>query len=239
MLTVADLPLFFRPGTAMLRVYAHARPYLNVHQRRGGRGRGDERLTTSTNGSTRMASPTYSDQPHPGAQKITAAVRPDLQSPARAGRDGRAPQPPRRGAALYDLRREPAHEPGNVPEHADGAGQRACGTGPAGGRSDLRVAGRHSGAVGCSGGQRIRADSVYRGAHSLAVKVEDSTGAVVCQSASVAFNVRQSSVLAPNSPLAAPPPVAPSTTGGADHAAAASPLASPPAARAHARRRGR
>jgi hypothetical protein len=39
--------------------------------------------------------------------------------------------------------------------------------------------------------------SVYRGAHSLAVKVEDSNGAVVCQSPSVPFNVRQASVLAP------------------------------------------
>jgi len=46
--------------------------------------------------------------------------------------------------------------------------------------------------------------SVYRGAHSLAVRIEDGTGAIVCQSASVPFNVRQPSVLAPNSPLNRP-----------------------------------
>ena len=46
--------------------------------------------------------------------------------------------------------------------------------------------------------------SVYRGAHSLAVKIEDASGAVVCQSPSVPFNVRQPSVLAPNSPLNRP-----------------------------------
>jgi len=54
-------------------------------------------------------------------------------------------------------------------------------------------------------------NSVYRGAHSLAVKIEDSAGAVVCQSASVPFNVRQASVLAPNSPLAPPSTEAPAT----------------------------
>jgi len=40
--------------------------------------------------------------------------------------------------------------------------------------------------------------SVVRGTHALATKVEDATGAVVCQSASVIFHVRQPSVLAPN-----------------------------------------
>ena len=47
-------------------------------------------------------------------------------------------------------------------------------------------------------------NSVYRGAHTLSVKVEDSSGAVVCQSANVPFNVRQASVQAPNSPLNRP-----------------------------------
>jgi hypothetical protein len=46
--------------------------------------------------------------------------------------------------------------------------------------------------------------SVFRGAHSLVVKIEDASGAVVCQSPSVTFNVRQPSVLAPNSPLGRP-----------------------------------
>jgi hypothetical protein len=40
--------------------------------------------------------------------------------------------------------------------------------------------------------------AVVRGTHSLATKIEDATGAVVCQSASVIFHVRQPSVLAPN-----------------------------------------
>jgi len=40
--------------------------------------------------------------------------------------------------------------------------------------------------------------SVVRGTHALTVKVEDASGTVVCQSASVIFHVRQPSVLAPN-----------------------------------------
>jgi hypothetical protein len=48
-------------------------------------------------------------------------------------------------------------------------------------------------------------NSVYRGAHTLSVRVEDATGTVVCQSASVPFNVRQASVLSPaNAPLPRP-----------------------------------
>ena len=41
---------------------------------------------------------------------------------------------------------------------------------------------------------------VFRGAHQLAVRVEDASGQTVCQSQAVPFFVRQASVLAPNSP---------------------------------------
>ena len=40
--------------------------------------------------------------------------------------------------------------------------------------------------------------AVVRGTHSLTVKVEDASGAVVCQSGSAVFYVRQPSLLAPN-----------------------------------------
>jgi hypothetical protein len=153
----------------------------------------------------------YSDQPHPGAQKI------QLQSAQTYKAQGqRAPtviprnRPP--GAQAYTscvVSRPTSQEmfqntqtvPASV--HVE---------------PDLRAGDRISVLLdGTPVQSDIPADSefalnsVYRGAHSLAVKVEDSTGAVVCQSPSVAFNVRQSSVLAPNSPLAPPPPVAPST----------------------------
>jgi hypothetical protein len=45
---------------------------------------------------------------------------------------------------------------------------------------------------------------LVRGSHSLSVRVENATGAVVCQSAGVTFNVHQPSVLAPNLPAVRP-----------------------------------
>jgi hypothetical protein len=40
--------------------------------------------------------------------------------------------------------------------------------------------------------------SMVRGTHALSVKVQDASGAVLCQSASVVFHVSQPSLLAPN-----------------------------------------
>jgi hypothetical protein len=47
-------------------------------------------------------------------------------------------------------------------------------------------------------------NGLVRGSHSLAVRVEDANGAVVCQSAGVTFNVHQPSILAPNLPAVRP-----------------------------------
>src|SRR5580693_8081615 len=146
----------------------------------------------------------YSDQPHPGAQKI------QLQSAQTYKAQGqRAPpviprnRPP--GAQAYTscvVSRPTSQEmfqntqtvPASV--HVE---------------PDLRAGDRISVLLD---GAPVSADipvdsefalnSVYRGAHSLVARVEDSTGAVVCQSPSVTFNVRQSSLLSPNSPLAPP-----------------------------------
>ena len=51
--------------------------------------------------------------------------------------------------------------------------------------------------------------SVFRGAHQLAARIEDASGATVCQASAVPFYVRQASVLAPNSPLAPSSPNSP------------------------------
>jgi hypothetical protein len=153
----------------------------------------------------------YSDQPHPGAQKIQLQAAQTYKAP---GQRAATVTPRNRpsGAQPYTTcvvsrptSQEMFQNTQSVPAsvHVE---------------PDLRAGDRVSVLLD---GAPVQSDipvdsefalnSVYRGAHSLAVKVEDSTGAVVCQSPSVAFNVRQSSVLAPNSPLASPPPVAPST----------------------------
>lgn len=153
----------------------------------------------------------YSDQPHPGAQKI------QLQSAQTYKAQGQ------RAATVVPRNRPAGAQPYTTCVVSRPTSQEMfqnTQTVPASVHvePDLRAGDRISVLLdGTPVQSDIPADSefalnsVYRGAHSLAVKVEDSTGAVVCQSASVAFNVRQSSVLAPNSPLAAPPPVAPST----------------------------
>jgi Domain of unknown function (DUF4124) len=152
----------------------------------------------------------YSDQPHPGAQKIQLQAVQTYKAPSQRGATV-VPRNRPSGAQPYTTcvvsrptSQEMFQNTQSVPAsvHVE---------------PDLRAGDRVSVLLD---GAAVQSDipvdsefalnSVYRGAHSLAVKVEDSTGAVVCQSPSVAFNVRQSSVLAPNSPLAPPPPVAPS-----------------------------
>jgi hypothetical protein len=154
----------------------------------------------------------YSDQPHPGAQKIQVQA---VQT-YKAAAGPRAPQAPvpksRSSAPAYTacvLSRPTSQEmfqnTQTVPAvvHVD---------------PNLRAGDRVSvlldGAPVMSDvptDTEFELNSVYRGAHSLAAQIEDSAGAIVCQSPSVPFNVRQASVLAPNSPTAPVSPEAPQT----------------------------
>jgi hypothetical protein len=152
----------------------------------------------------------YSDQPHPGAQKIQVQAAQTYKAPGQRAATV-VPRNRPSGAQPYTTcvvsrptSQEMFQNTQSVPAsvHVE---------------PDLRAGDRVSVLLDGAAVQsdipvdsEFELNSVYRGAHSLAVKVEDSTGAVVCQSASVPFNVRQSSLLAPNSPLASPPPVAPS-----------------------------
>jgi hypothetical protein len=146
----------------------------------------------------------YSDQPHPGAQKIQVQAVQTYKAPAE-----RAPAVTARRSApagpVYSacvVSRPTSEEvflntqtvPASV--HVD-----------PGLRAGDRLAVLLDGALVPANiplDSEFMLTSVFRGAHSLAVRVEDSTGAVVCQSPSVMFNVRQPSVLAPNSPVGRP-----------------------------------
>jgi len=153
----------------------------------------------------------YSDQPHPGAQKIQIQAVQTYKAPPGQRTPAIAPRRTSTAGAYSTcvLSRPTSQEmfqntqtvPASV--HVE---------------PDLRAGDRISVLLD---GAPVPADipvdsefalnSVYRGAHSLVARVEDSTGAVVCQSPSVTFNVRQSSLLSPNSPLAPPATVAPET----------------------------
>jgi Domain of unknown function (DUF4124) len=145
----------------------------------------------------------YSDQPHPGAQKIQVQAVQTYKAPAQhapapaAAFRNSAPAGPVYSACVVS---RPTSEevfmntqtvPASV--HVDPAV-----------RPGDRLAVLLDGAPVTA---NIPLDSefnltpVYRGAHSLSVRVEDATGAVLCQSPSVTFNVRQASLLAPNSPV--------------------------------------
>ena len=154
----------------------------------------------------------YSDQPHPGAQKIQIQEAQTYKAPVGQRAPPAIPRRPSTAAAYSTcvVSRPTSQEmfqntqtvPASV--HVE---------------PDLRAGDRISVLLdGAPVSADIPADSefalnsVYRGAHSLVARVEDSTGAVVCQSPSVTFNVRQSSLLSPNSPLAPPPTVAPPST---------------------------
>jgi len=144
----------------------------------------------------------YSDQPHPGAQKIQVQAVQTYKAPAA------------QRTAPYALRNAapagPVYSSCAVTRPTSQEMFQNTQTVPAsvhvdpGLRAGDRVAVLLDGAPVASTipiDSEFTLNSVYRGAHTLSVRVEDSTGAVVCQSASVPFNVRQASVLAPNSPL--------------------------------------
>ena len=154
----------------------------------------------------------YSDQPHPGAQKIQIQAIQTYKAPP----GQRAPPAMARGRTSAG----PVYSTCVVSRPTSEEMFQNTQTVPASVHvePDLRSGDRVSVLLdGTPVPSSIPVDSefalnsVYRGAHSLSVKVEDLTGAVVCQSPSVTFNVRQSSVLAPNSPLAPPATTAPST----------------------------
>jgi hypothetical protein len=146
----------------------------------------------------------YTDQPHPGAQKLqlqgaqtysaAAAQRGSNAAAAAASRRPTTPAGPIYSAC--EVTRPTSEEvfmnASSVPAsvHVD-----------PGLRSGDRLSVMLDGAplpVNTPLDTEFMLSAVVRGTHSLATKIEDATGAVVCQSASVIFHVRQPSVLAPN-----------------------------------------
>jgi hypothetical protein len=150
----------------------------------------------------------YSDQPHPGAQKIqlqgaqtysSAAGRPSAAATAAAGR--RAATPPAAGPAYTACS---VIRPTNDEVFVNASSVPAAVHLDPGLRDGDKVSVMLDGAplpVGTPIETEFMLASVVRGTHALTAKVEDASGAVVCQSASVMFHVRQPSALAPNTPL--------------------------------------
>ena len=149
----------------------------------------------------------YSDQPHPGAQKIQLQAAQTYKA-STSSSQSRPPAPPplpkSSSAPIYTctVSRPAAQEmfqntdvvPANV--HVD----------PPLRPTDHLSVTLDGAAVPTTvtPDSEFSLNSVFRGAHQLAVKIEDASGATLCQSQGVPFYVRQASVLAPNSPLLRP-----------------------------------
>lgn len=146
----------------------------------------------------------YSDQPHPGAQKIEVQA---AQTYKGSGQRFANPVPRSSGASgpVYSACAITRPTPDEVFMNTAAA--------PASVHVDpgLRPSDRLAVLLDGTPVQSSVAPDVEftlaglaRGTHSLSVRVEDSSGAVVCQSAGVTFNVHQPSVLAPNLPAVRP-----------------------------------
>jgi Domain of unknown function (DUF4124) len=150
----------------------------------------------------------YSDQPHPGAQKIevqaaqtynSSAGRSSNAAAVAAARNG-APSGPAYSACAVirplpdEMFTNTTVAPASV--HVD-----------PGLRPTDRIAVLLDGTpvqASITPDSEFTLTGLLRGTHSIAVRVEDKTGAVVCQSAGVTFNVHQASALAPNLPAVRP-----------------------------------
>jgi hypothetical protein len=151
----------------------------------------------------------YSDQPHPGAQKIQVEAAQTYKGSSSQARSSASAAPPPKTASAptysCSVSRPAAQEmfpntdmvPASV--HVE----------PPLRPTDRLFVTLDGAAVPATVSPDAEFDltSVLRGAHQLAARIEDASGATLCQSQPVPFYVRQASVLAPNSPLApnAPP----------------------------------
>jgi len=148
----------------------------------------------------------YTDQPHPGAEKIQLQGA-QTYSAAAAQRASAAPAVPgARRSAAPKAAAGPAYSCNLTRPNNDEVFENASSV-PAAVHVDpaLRDGDRISvtldGAplpVNAPVDTEFMVSSVVRGTHALTARVEDATGAVVCQSASVMFHVRQPSVFSPN-----------------------------------------
>ena len=143
----------------------------------------------------------YSDQPHPGAQKLdisgaqtyesqdaaVAAPPATTARPAAAGPATCAIDSPASGQVLIDTYSLTGHV--SLGRPADGE------------QPMLRLDGQDiSALLGADGGFTV--SQIDRGDHTLTLQVNNAQGDVSCQASAVTFSIRQRSVIPPSAPTA-------------------------------------
>ena len=148
----------------------------------------------------------YSDQPHPGAQKIQVEAAQTYKASASQVRAPALPPPtPKSAAAPAYTCSVSRPAPQEMFQNTDAVPASVHVDPPlrAGDQLLVTLDGAPVPATVASDAE-FTLTSVFRGAHQLAARVEDASGATLCQSSAVPFCVRQPSVLAPNSPVLRP-----------------------------------
>ncbi len=148
----------------------------------------------------------YSDQPHPGAQKIQVQAAQTYKASAAQVRSSAAPPPPpKSGAAPTYTCSVSRPAPQEMFQNTDVV-PASVHVDPALRAGDHLLVTLDGAAVPATvtPDAAFTLTAVFRGAHQLAARIEDASGATLCQATTVPFYVRQASVLAPNSPLLRP-----------------------------------
>jgi hypothetical protein len=146
----------------------------------------------------------FSDQPHPGTEKVTLAqpqTYPSGPPPAGSQPGPRAPSVPaaQRGPFRYDSCKivQPANDEVLLdPEMVMLRAQ----VSPSVRQSDQVTLSLDGLAIQGQGQLEARIQPAERGTHTAAVTIRDAAGKTLCQSADVTFHVRQASQLAPLNP---------------------------------------
>jgi hypothetical protein len=141
----------------------------------------------------------YSDQPNAGAQKVKVQDAQSYTAPASSA-DARTTQaqPPAGGGQAVGMACA-IDSPGNdevIFNTFTVSGHLSINPPPQGNRQVVMVLDGKQ-LPGVASGNSFSINPVDRGTHSLAFQVVDSTGQVLCQSASITFHVRQPSEQAP------------------------------------------
>lgn len=152
----------------------------------------------------------YSDQPHPGAQKLDVQSAQTYSAPAASSAStptARTGPPAAQSGAVYEecVLFRPAQDEVLFDVNEVTAKVRLNPDLRAGDKVAIALDNKRMSDIEGNGNE-FTLTSVYRGTHTLIAVVEDEQNHIVCRSPSVTFHVRQQSIFAPRSPTAPPPP---------------------------------
>ncbi|MDE2220692.1 MAG: DUF4124 domain-containing protein, partial [Gammaproteobacteria bacterium] len=150
----------------------------------------------------------YSDQPHPGADKIILGTPPTYSSgqpdgQGGTGRPGNVPTRARAADAPFRYDRcavvQPAEDQVLIDVQSVTIAVQAWPSRRSGDRVEVSLDGQAIKAASPEQ-EEFQVSPIDRGTHTVAATIRDADGKSLCQSPAISFHVRQPSVLAPQNP---------------------------------------